>query len=307
MRYALQHTVHSAARWHGVGLHSGAPVTLVVRPAPVNSGIVFRRTDLPHRPTVAALWHAVEPSPLCTTLVGEDGTRIATIEHLMAALSALGVDNAVAELNGPEVPILDGSAAPFLDTLRSAGVRQQTLPRRFIRVARPVQVKDGNRTVSLHPADSPLADTLDLTVVIDFPSAAIGRQEGHLRLSSAAFLSEVSYARTFGFAEDVARMKAAGLGQGGSLANAVVVEGDRVLNPEGLRAPDEFVRHKLLDAVGDLYLAGAPLIGAFYGERCGHYMNYRLLEALFSDEDNWSLETFTPARMRAVAPVYAVA
>jgi UDP-3-O-[3-hydroxymyristoyl] N-acetylglucosamine deacetylase len=306
MRQHLQQTVRSPARWHSVGLHSGAPVTLVLRPAAVNTGIVFRRVDLPGQPTVPALWHAVEPSPLCTTLVGEDGTRVGTIEHLMAALAAVGIDNAVAELDGPEVPILDGSAAPFLDGLQTAGIKRQTTPRRFVRVLRPVQVIDGNRTVTLHPAASPLADTLDLTVTIDFPSAAIGRQRGSLRLSPAAFTTEVSYARTFGFAEDVARMKAAGLGRGGSLANAVVVEGDRVLNPEGLRAPDEFVRHKLLDAVGDLYLAGAPLIGQFTGERCGHYMNYRLLEALFSDADNWSLETFEAAPSRWKAAAYAV-
>lgn len=307
MRRHLQQTVRSSARWQGIGLHSGAPVTLVVRPAPVNSGIVFRRMDLPGQPTVAALWQNVEPSPLCTTLTGEDGTTVATIEHLMAALAALGIDNAVAELDGPEVPILDGSAAPFLDVLQTAGVRRQTAARRFIRVQQAVEVRDGNRTVTLLPATHPLADTLDLTVMIDFPSAAIGRQQGSLRLSPAAFATEVSYARTFGFAEDVARMKAAGLGRGGSLANAVVVEGDRVLNPEGLRTPDEFVRHKLLDAVGDLYLAGGPLIGRFTGERCGHYMNYRLLEALFSDADNWAVETFDAAPVLREAAVFAVA
>ena len=307
MRHHMQQTVRSSARWHGVGLHSGVPVTLVLRPAAVNTGIVFRRVDLPKRPTVPALWQYVAPSPLCTTLTGEDGTQVATIEHLMAALAALGIDNAVAELDGPEVPILDGSAAPFLDVLQAVGIKRQTAPRRFVRVLQPVRVIDGNRTVTLRPAASPFADTLDLHVSIDFPSAAIGRQQGSLRLSPAAFTTEVSYARTFGFAEDIARMKAAGLGRGGSLANAVVVEGDQVLNPEGLRAPDEFVRHKLLDAVGDLYLAGAPLIGHFTGERCGHYMNYRLLEALFSDVDNWTIDTFEAAPARREAAAYAAA
>jgi UDP-3-O-[3-hydroxymyristoyl] N-acetylglucosamine deacetylase len=307
MRHHFQHTVRSAARWQGVGLHSGTPVTLVLRSAPVHTGIRFRRLDLPGRPTVQALWQNVEPSPLCTTLVGEDGTRVVTIEHLMAALAALGIDNAVAELDGPEVPILDGSAAPFLDVLQTVGVKRQTAARRFVRVLQPVTVTEGNRTVTLRPATGALDDTLDLSVMIDFPSAAIGRQHGSLRLTPEAFRTEVSYARTFGFAEDVARMKAAGLGRGGSLANAVVVEGDTVLNPEGLRAPDEFVRHKLLDAVGDLYLAGAPLIGQFSGERCGHYMNYRLLEALFSDADNWTAETFEGSALRQQAPVYAAA
>lgn len=291
MAQTHQQTLTRKATLSGIGLHTGQPVRLTLKPAPVHSGIVFRRTDLPGRPEIAAHWQNVTPSPLCTTLTNDDGTSVGTIEHLMAALAALGIDNAVVDLDGPEVPILDGSSAPFLAALTKAGITRQPAPRAYLRVMRPVCFAEGDKRVQLLPSLLGQS-TFDLSVQIDFPSAAIGRQEAHLRLSPAAFQREVAFARTFGFASEVERMRTAGLGRGGSLDNAVVIDGDTVLNPEGFHVPDECVRHKLLDAVGDLSLAGFPLIGRFVGEKCGHYLNYRLLEALFGDEDNYTLETF---------------
>jgi UDP-3-O-[3-hydroxymyristoyl] N-acetylglucosamine deacetylase len=283
VRTAKQHTLRSAISCSGVGLHSGSKTTLTLRPADVNSGIQFRRTDK-NGAMIPALWSAVSDTRLNTCISNEDGVSVRTIEHLMSALAGLGVDNAVIEIDGEEVPVMDGSAAPFVFLIECAGLAEQSAPRQAIKILRPVIVRDGDKTAMLRPAEES-----SLTMEIDFKAAAIGRQAMTVSVSADAFKSEISRARTFGFEQEVEAMRAAGLGRGGSLENAVVIAGDgsSVLNEEGLRYDDEFVRHKLLDAIGDLSLAGAPMQGAFVGVRTGHALNNQLLRALFADSAAW--------------------
>jgi len=279
-----QRTLRAPIGCTGVGIHSGRRVNLTLKPAPANSGIRFRRTDLDAE--VAARFDRVVDTRLCTVLApeGRPEARIGTVEHLMAALSAAGIDNALVELDGPEVPILDGSAAPFLFLISCAGVVAQDASRRGIRVLRPVSLADGHASVELRPAD---VQALEAEIEIDFPATAIGAQRAAASLAGDAFRRRIAQARTFAMAEEIARLRAAGLARGGSLANAVVVDGDKVLNPGGLRLPDEFAAHKLLDVVGDLALAGAPILGHFTGRRSGHALNNRLLRALFADPRAW--------------------
>jgi UDP-3-O-[3-hydroxymyristoyl] N-acetylglucosamine deacetylase len=228
----------------------------------------------------------VANSTLCTVLANEHGATVGTIEHLMAALSGCGIDNAVIELDGPEVPIMDGSAAPFVFLIECAGIAHQAAARRAIRVLRRVEVREGGRSVSLSPGTGS-----SFSFEIDFPSAAVAHQEGYIRLAQGSFEADLARARTFGFLSEVESLRARGLALGGSLDNAIVVDGDSVLNPGGLRFEDEFVRHKLLDSIGDLYLAGAPIIGHFHGHRSGHALNHRLLDALFADDAAWCFDT----------------
>jgi UDP-3-O-[3-hydroxymyristoyl] N-acetylglucosamine deacetylase len=287
----------------GTGLHSGRRVTLTLRPAAVGTGIVFRRADLGR--DIPALFDRVVDTRLCTA-IGEGEARIATIEHVMAALAGAGVDDAVVEVDGPEVPIMDGSAAPFLFLIDCAGIVATAAPRAAIEVLRPVRVEEpGGAFAELLPGREP---ALDAEIEIDFPNTAIGRQALSMRLSPLAFRDGLADARTFTLAEDVARLRAAGLAQGGSLANAVVVDGPLVLNPGGLRRPDEFVRHKMLDMVGDLALAGAPIRGRFRGARSGHALNNRLLRALFADAAGWRLAGLPAmAEGASASPVRAAA
>lgn len=266
----------------GVGLHSGRRVSVTLHPASADDGIVFRRGDL--RTDVPARFDHVADARLATT-VGIGGARVGTIEHVMAALAGSAIDNVVVELDGPELPILDGSAAPWLFLLDCAGVVAQPEARRVIEVLRPVRVADGAAWAELAPPDA--YDGLELNVSIDFPAAAIGRQSASLRFTPDAFRHRIARARTFALAEDIAALREAGLALGGSLENAVVVDGGRVLNPGGLRMADEFVCHKLLDAIGDLALAGAPLRGRFRAHRPGHALHNRLLRALFADRAAW--------------------
>lgn len=272
----------------GIGLHSGCRAALTLRPAPVNAGIVFRRTDLGL--DIPARHDLVFDTRLCTAIAlpGHPQARLGTIEHVMAALAACGIDDVVVEVDGPEVPILDGSAAPFIFLIDCAGIATSAMPRSTIEVLKTVRVQDGEGPdapwVALHPTATP---GFEAALEIDFPSTAIGRQSLSLRVTEASFRGMLADARTFTMAEDVARLRAAGLAQGGSLANAVVVDGPLVLNPGGLRHPDECVRHKLLDVVGDLALAGAPLSARFSGSRSGHALNNRLLRALFADSNAW--------------------
>lgn len=284
---SFQHTLKSAIDCTGVGLHSGRRVTMTLSPAAADTGIVFLRTDLPaERALIPARWDRVVDTRLCTVVANDKGGSVGTVEHLMAALRGCGVDNAVVELDGPEVPIMDGSSEPFIFLIECAGLVAQAAPRRHIRVLREVRVTDGAKMVSLAP--SPVAS---FHVEIDFESAAIRRQEGVLRLTAPdSFKNEVCRARTFGFLHEVEAMRKAGLARGGSLENAVVINGDRVMNEGGLRYADEFVRHKILDAVGDLYMAGAPIVGHFHGIRPGHAMNNLLLRALFADSTAWRWE-----------------
>jgi UDP-3-O-[3-hydroxymyristoyl] N-acetylglucosamine deacetylase len=287
----------------GVGLHSGRRVALTLRPAVAGTGIVFRRTDLGR--DIPALFDRVIDTRLCTA-IGEGDATVSTIEHVMAALAGSGVDDAVVEVDGPEVPIMDGSAAPFLFLIDCAGIVATAAPRVAVEVLRAVRVDEPNGSFAeLLPGREP---AFDAELEIDFPNTAIGRQALALRVSPLAFREGLADARTFTLAEDVARLRAAGLAQGGSLSNAVVVDGPMVLNPGGLRRPDEFVRHKLLDVVGDLALAAAPIRGRFRGARSGHALNNRLLRALFADATAWRL-TGLPAMSEGASatPVRAAA
>ncbi len=288
-------TLKAAIGCVGIGLHSGRRASLTLHPATAGTGILFRRTDIGLE--IPARFDHVVDTRLCTALGAPEAPhlRISTVEHVMAALAGCGVDDAVVELDGPEVPILDGSAAPFVFlidcaglTAAPAGADPRAAGAEAIEVLRPVRVQEGDGPdvawAELRPG---FGERLELSLTIDFPSTAIGRQSLSLRITPHAFRTGLADARTFTMAEEVARLRAMGLAQGGSLANAVVVDGPLVLNPGGLRRPDEFVRHKLLDAVGDLALAGAPLRGRFTGHRSGHALNNRLLHALFADQANW--------------------
>jgi UDP-3-O-[3-hydroxymyristoyl] N-acetylglucosamine deacetylase len=280
---APQKTLKSAIHCRGVGLHTGAKIAMRLVPADADTGIVFRRIDpAGGGAEIRADWRNVVDSDLCTTIGNGEGIKVATIEHLMSALAGMEIDNVVVELDGPEVPVMDGSAAPFVFLVECAGVVEQEMPRRAIKVLKPVVIGDERRSARLIPDD-----VFSLSFEIDFTSAAIRRQDIALVFDSASFKSDVARARTFGFLEEVDRMRAAGLALGGSLDNAVVLSGDRVLNEGGLRYADEFVRHKLLDAMGDLALVGAPIIGHFRGVRSSHAMTRRLIEALFADPSAW--------------------
>jgi UDP-3-O-[3-hydroxymyristoyl] N-acetylglucosamine deacetylase len=276
--YARQHTLSHAVTCAGIALHSGADVHMTLRPAAAGTGIVFRRTDVAAEVAeIPARFDHVGDCTLSTSIQNAQGTRIITIEHLMAALSGAGIDNLVIELDGPEVPAMDGSAAPFLFLIEAAGLVAQDAPRRAIRITQPVRIVDGARSVELVPDDG-----FSVEFEIDFASAAVAHQAGVYDLRAAGFKAELSRARTFGFRHEIDWMRGKGLALGGSLDNAVVVDGDVVMNEGGLRYADEFVRHKALDAVGDLYLAGAPIIGRFRGQRSGHALNNRLLRTLFA-------------------------
>lgn len=297
-----QRTVKTAIDCVGVGVHSGQRINLTIRPAAADQGIVFRRTDLGR--SIEARFDNVSDTRLCTVLADPamPSARVGTVEHIMAALSALGIDNALIETDGPEIPILDGSAAPFVFLLDCAGSVEQDAPRRIIEIRRTIRVSNGEAWAELRPlgpAARAVQPVLEMDVSIDFTASAIGRQSASLRLTPDAFRHEIAAARTFANAADVAQLQAAGLALGGSLDNAIVVDGAKILNPGGLRMDAEFARHKLLDAVGDLALAGGKLHGRFVAHRTGHDLNNRLLRALFADSAAW--------RMVATDPLVAAA
>ena len=283
-----QRTLKSSIPCSGVGLHSGEKVSLTLNPADTGTGIVFKRTDIAGGgASIPAKWDHVVDTRLCTTIGNGDGVTVATVEHLMAALAGCGIDNALIELNGSEVPIMDGSAQPFVFLVECAGVVDQDEPRRVIRVLKSVSARDGNGEARLSPGSF-----LSLDIKIDFDCDAISRQSLSIGIVNGSFAKELARARTFGFLHEVEALWAAGFAKGGSLENAVVVSGDKVLNEGGLRYEDEFVRHKILDAVGDLYLAGAPIIGKFEGVYSGHATNNALLRALFADPEAWKYDAF---------------
>lgn len=288
----MQNTVKSAVTFKGLGLHTGKSVRMTVRPASADYGIWFRRTDLDLGDTlIAARWDTVVPSKLCTLVANEDGASVSTIEHIMAALAGLGINNALIEIDGPEVPIMDGSAAPFSFLLECAGIVSLNTPRKVIEILSTVRVTDGQAFAELRPFEQTTrasVPTLDLDVSIDFPDAAIGRQGMRLRLTPESFRASVASARTFARAAEIDQLRQMGLVKGGGLDNAIVVDGARVLNPGGLRMEHEFAAHKLLDAVGDLALAGAALHGRFIANRPGHALNNKLLRALFARSAAWS-------------------
>jgi UDP-3-O-[3-hydroxymyristoyl] N-acetylglucosamine deacetylase len=283
MTVVRQRTLKETVSCEGIGLHGGETVSLVLNPANPDTGIVFHRTDADA--VIPARWDHVVDTRMCTVLGNLDGVCVGTVEHLMAALAGCGIDNVEVVLDGPEVPIMDGSSEPFVRLIHSVGVVEQDAPRRVIRVHKEISVAVGDSAASLAPGDC-----LDLNVEIDFQSKAVSRQSLSVGLMNGSFCKELSRARTFGFLHEVEQLRAAGLAKGGSLENAVVVNGDEILNEEGLRFDDEFVRHKMLDAVGDLYLAGAPIIARFDGARSGHAANNALLRALFADPDAWSYD-----------------
>jgi UDP-3-O-[3-hydroxymyristoyl] N-acetylglucosamine deacetylase len=275
-----QRTLKNPIHCSGIGVHSGRKVHMTLRPAPADSGIVFRRTDL--NESVPAHWSKAVETPLCTTLVLPSGAKLATVEHLLSAFLGLGVDNALVELDGPEVPIMDGSSAPFVFLIECAGIEEQSALRRRIQVLKTVTVEDKDRSARLAPSDRFAVD-----FSIEFPNALIQRQRWQGLVTAPAYKREIARARTFGFLHEVEALRARGLALGGSLENAIVIDGTRVMNEGGLRFADEFVRHKVLDAVGDLYLAGAPILGRFSGERAGHALTLRLLCQLFADKSAW--------------------
>jgi UDP-3-O-[3-hydroxymyristoyl] N-acetylglucosamine deacetylase len=292
-----QRTLKSPVQCSGVGLHGGTPVSMTLLPAPADHGIVLRRLDVTSQDAIVpALWHSVVETRHCTVVGNRDGVTVSTVEHLMAAFAGLGIDNALVTLDGAEVPIMDGSAAPFLFLIECAGVVEQDAPRRAIKVLKPVMIADGGRIAALSPASS-----FSVSFEIDFESAAVARQECFFQIAEGTFKSEISRARTFGFLEEVDGMRAAGLALGGSLENAVVVAGSRVLNADGLRYDNEFVRHKVLDCIGDLYLAGGPLLGHFRGVRSGHKFNHLLLKALMADRQAWCWADLPPREARPSA------
>lgn len=278
-----QRTLQGSVSCRGVGLHTGQKVRLHLRPAPVNHGIVFVRTDLPRPVSIPALAAFVVDTALATTL-GRDGVRVGTVEHLLAALAGMGIDNVRVELDGPEVPIMDGSAAPFAEMVIEAGIREQDEAKTFLVVRKAVGVSENGKEASLAPARSFRVDC-----EIDFRHPLIHDQSVGVEVNDRGFAKELCRARTFGFLKDVERLKRAGLARGGSLENAIVVDEYSILNPEGLRFPDEFVRHKALDAVGDLSLLGRPLIGHLKVVKSGHALNHKLVQKLLADETAFEL------------------
>jgi len=285
-----QRTLGSTVRCRGVGLHTGDSVTMVLRPAPSGTGIVFRRIDAGVE--IPATWQHTIEMPLCTTLTNGNGVEIKTIEHLMAAFAGSAIDNAFVELDGPEVPAMDGSAAPFVALIERAGVEFLGRMRRAIKVLKPVRIDRDGATVALLPDHG-----FSMSFQIAFDNPVIRQQDMMLAFEPDTFRTELSGARSFCLFDEVERMRAAGLARGGSLDNAVVVGADGVLNEGGLRFPNEFVRHKLLDAFGDLYLAGGPIIGHFHGSCSGHAHTRLLLKALFADPQGWCATTLADAPM----------
>jgi UDP-3-O-[3-hydroxymyristoyl] N-acetylglucosamine deacetylase len=290
-----QRTVKALVRTTGVGLHSGLGVELVLRPAPPDTGIVFRRTDLPEPVEIRADARRVNDTRMASTLDAESdpSVKVATVEHLMSALAGLGIDNLYVDVTAPEIPILDGSAGSFVYLLQSVGIVEQAAPKRFIRVVRPVEVRDGDKWARLEPHFG-----FKLRFSIDFGHPAIDAtlQEVEVDFASDSYVNEIARARTFGFMQDVEALRSHGLAQGGSLGNAIVMDEYRVLNADGLRSHDEFVKHKILDAIGDLYLVGHPLLAAYTAHKSGHAMNNALLRALLADQGAWELATFTQRR-----------
>lgn len=278
-----QKTTVAPAIIAGVGVHTGDRVRLAVRPAPVGTGIVFVRTDIKDRDNrIPVSGEAVVDARLNTMIENAAGVRLSTIEHLMAAFAALGVSNAVVEVDGPELPILDGSALQFVQLLDRAGFRRQEAPVRYIEILEPIRVQDGDKSAALLPCDR-----YEMRFEIDFPTPVIGNQVVDFVVDEQTFRDEIMAARTFGFAHEVEALRKAGLARGGSLENAVVIDGDQILNPGGLRMEREFVKHKALDAIGDLYVLGAPLLGRYEGVKAGHHINNLLVRALLANPQAW--------------------
>ncbi|MGA0314381.1 MAG: UDP-3-O-acyl-N-acetylglucosamine deacetylase [Alphaproteobacteria bacterium] len=285
-----QKTLSKPITCQGIGLHTGRKITMTLNPAEANAGINFLRSDIGGDGFVPASWKNVTETKLATTISNESGHHITTIEHLMAGFAGCGIDNALIEIDGPEVPAMDGSAQPFVTMIESSGVLFQDAPRKAILIKKPIKVGTKNSFISLMPASM-----FGVSFEIEFNNTALAKQSLEMKLVNGTFKDEIASARTFGFAHEVEAMQKVGLARGGSLKNAVVIEGDNVLNQEGLRYENEFVRHKILDCVGDLYLAGAPIIGQVSAVRSGHALNHELLCTLFSRSDSWCFSQLSGA------------
>jgi len=292
-----QRTLRNAIRATGVGLHTGEKVYLTLRPAPIDTGIVFRRVDLNPVVEIAAKAENVGDTTLSTTLVKGD-VRVSTVEHLLAAMAGLGIDNCYIELSAPEVPIMDGSAAPFVFLLQSAGIEEQKAAKRFIRIKRPVVIKDGDKVASFLPF---AGFKVSFTIDFDHPVFRDRNSHAEIDFSSTSFVKEVSRARTFGFMHEFEYLRSKGLVRGGSLDNAVVVDEYRIVNEDGLRYEDEFVKHKMLDAIGDLYLLGHSLIGEFRAVKSGHALNNISVRTLIAERDAWEMVTFEDAQTAPIS------
>ncbi len=296
-----QRTLKNVIRATGVGLHTGEKVYLTLRPAPADTGIVFRRVDLPEPVEIPAIAANVGDTRLSTTLE-KDGVRISTVEHLLSAFAGLGIDNAYVDVSAPEVPIMDGSAGPFVFLIQSAGVEEQNRPKKFIRILERVEVRDGDKYARFEPFEG---FKVSFGIDFDHPVFTEDTQFASIDFSSTSFVKEVSRARTFGFLREIEMLRARNLALGGSMDNAIVVDDYRVLNEDGLRYEDEFVKHKILDAIGDLYLLGHSLIGAFYGYKSGHALNNKLLNKLVATPSAWEEVVFDDED--ALAPISYIA
>ena len=293
-----QRTLRTIIQATGVGMHSGAKALVTFRPAPKDSGIIFRRIDLDPVVQIPAIYSNVYDTRLCTSLQYQ-GVRVSTVEHLLSAMAGLGIDNAYVDINTEEIPIMDGSAAPFVFLLQSAGICEQEAPKRFIRILKPIRLEERGKYVQFLPYDG-----YRISFTIDFKHPVFNDkpQNAHFDFSSTSYVKEVSRARTFGFLSDYEKLRECDLAKGGSLDNAIVVDDYRLLNEDGLRFEDEFVKHKVLDAIGDLYLLGSSLIGAFEGYKSGHELNNKLLRTLMARQDAWEYTSFT--KELAQSPLY---
>ncbi|MGL5291850.1 MAG: UDP-3-O-acyl-N-acetylglucosamine deacetylase [Vibrionaceae bacterium] len=295
-----QRTLKTIVQTTGIGLHSGCKVSLTLRPAAANTGIVYRRTDLPEPVNFYANPNAVRDTMLCTALVNDDGVRISTVEHLNAALAGMGIDNIVIEVDAPEIPIMDGSASPFIYLLQSAGIETLNAPKRFLQIKKPVRIEDGDKWAELIPYNG-----FRLNFAIDFNHPAIDADLQNLELdfSSQAFIKEISRARTFGFMRDIEYLQSQNLCLGGSFDCAIVLDDYRILNEDGLRFDNELVRHKMLDAIGDLYVCGHSIIGEMRAYKSGHALNNKLLRAVLADQTAWEFVTFTQEQAKSLTAI----
>jgi len=296
VEFAFQHTVRNPVRFSGVGVHTGEQARVTLLPAPADFGVVFVRTDVRDRDNrIAVSGEAVCKTQLGTVITNLAGVTVSTIEHLMAALVMSGVDNVRVEIDGPEMPIMDGSSIDFIRGLDRAGLQPQGALRRFVEITDVVEVIEGDKRATLRPSDG-----FEVAFEIAFASKAIGRQAVDLKMDAEAFRGELADCRTFGFLHEVEALRAMGLARGGSMENVVVIDGDEIMNPEGLRRPDEFVRHKALDAIGDLFVLGAPMIGRFEGVLAGHALNNAVVRALLATPHAWRVRTLAPEMAEAV-------
>jgi UDP-3-O-[3-hydroxymyristoyl] N-acetylglucosamine deacetylase len=283
-----QRTLKASVRATGVGLHTGQKVTMVLRPAPIDTGIVFCRSDLPGNPAIPA--HALNvTNTVMATVIEKNGARVSTVEHLMSAFYGMGIDNVFVDVSAEEVPIMDGSAGTFVFLIQSAGIEEQAAPKRYVRILKRVEMEEGDKSVVLEPFDG---FKIGFSIEFNHPVFEATGSAVEVDFGEVSFVREISRARTFGFTQEVEMLRTKGLARGGSLDNAIVIDDFRVLNAEGLRMDDEFVKHKALDAVGDLYLLGHPIIGAFYGRKSGHALNNLLVRKLIADTSAWEEVTF---------------